>query len=522
MKPAGHVSRFLRISTASVLLLLCVNLLSSCAVYTQKRELVEPTDSSSLNKDSEYLKAHVYNGGVYILNAWEVNSEEKTIIGAGVLLNQNREVIGRGSFEVPLDSVAIFETNVNKLSGSVIAMSVITGASVALTIYCIANPKACFGSCPTFYADDGEKMVLVAEGFSSSVAPSLEKTDVDALYRAVPSGSDFTLKVTNDALETHMIRYADLLILKRPEKGRVLATDKHKFFQAERLIEPALCVGPEGDCLDQLIAYDGYERVSLADSTYLGTKEMIELEFDIASEDGYGLVIASRQSLMSTYLFYQMLAYMGRSAGEYMANLERFGTLNRNISGGIGNALGGIEVLIKDTSGDWRSVGEIGETGPLAVDTKIVPLPGLNMGGNRIKLRFTRGFLRLDYVALAKLGDEIEPVRLKPSMVFSDTQPDDSVLALLHDDEKYVITLPGDSYRLHYTLPEDYADYELFLESRGYYMEWMREEWLAEENKSLAAMMIFNPEKALRYLAPEFKKAEPDMEEMFWNSKYVR
>ena len=49
----------------------------------------------------------------------------------------------------------------------------------------------------------------------------------------------------------------------------------------------------------------------------------------------------------------------------------------------------------------------------------------------------------------------------------------------------------------------------------------MRREWLAEENLALAAQIIFDPASALRRLAPAFKRQEPEMERLFWNSRYV-
>ena len=93
---------------------------------------------------------------------------------------------------------------------------------------------------------------------------------------------------------------------------------------------------------------------------------------------------------------------------------------------------------------------------------------------------------------------------------------------MLTDPKKALTTLPGDVYTLVYQLPKDFESYELFLESRGYYLEWIREEWLSDENPALAAMMLFNPERALRVLAPEFKKIEVDMEKKFWGSRYEK
>ena len=74
------------------------------------------------------------------------------------------------------------------------------------------------------------------------------------------------------------------------------------------------------------------------------------------------------------------------------------------------------------------------------------------------------------------------------------------------DSSNALTTFPGDEYTFVYDLPQDFGNYELFLESRGYYLEWMRQEWLREENQDLAAMMFADPQSPLRLLAPQFKQ----------------
>lgn len=109
-------------------------------------------------------------------------------------------------------------------------MALITGASLGLTVYCIINPKACFGSCPTFYSWNGNKMQLQAEGFSGAVAPSLEEKDIDALYFAQSQNGYLKLKMTNEALETHVIRYADIIAIPKTKDGRVFCSTDGNFF----------------------------------------------------------------------------------------------------------------------------------------------------------------------------------------------------------------------------------------------------------------------------------------------------
>jgi hypothetical protein len=63
--------------------------------------------------------------------------------------------------------------------------------------------------------------------------------------------------------------------------------------------------------------------------------------------------------------------------------------------------------------------------------------------------------------------------------------------------------------------------YELFLEARGYYLEWLRQEWLPEADPVRAARLAFDPAGMLRELAPQFKAVEPSLEHLFWISRYV-
>ncbi len=511
---------------------LAMSLFFSCATGVQRDftparslldEQISPNERATLvdglEEDSPYLKAHMLNGEVYVLSDQNIDTDGRTIRGSGLQLGVNRDTLNQGYFTISLDSVAIFETNSRIMSAPVAAMAVVTGASLALTAYCIINPKACFGSCPTFYVSDGQSLTLQAEGFSSSIAPSLEARDIDALFLAQPEGSIVDVEMRNEALETHVVRYVNLLLAPKLEHGRVMVDTDDAFWHVPTLHEPRACLAGDEDCLSAVRALDGLERFTAADSTDLATREYIDLEFAVPSEGHLGLVIGARQTLLTTYLLYQTLAYMGRDVGEWFALLERH---DQSLLGtGLGDILGNIEVLVQDGDGAWRVVGEVGEHGPLATDVHLVHLPALPSEAVRVRLRLTRGNWRLDYVALAEVGDPVDPVRLRPSVVLQDGVVSDRALMLLEDDTEVLITFPGDLYTLRYELPSDAHEYELFLESRGYYLEWIRADWLKEENPQRLAQIMFNTDSALRDLAPEFKSVEAQMEDIFWRSRYA-
>src|SRR5262249_54910744 len=154
-------------------------------------------------------------------------------------------------------------------------------------------------------------------------------------------------------------------------------------------------------------------------------------------------------------------------------------------------------------------------TGPLARDTHLVRLPAVD-GAVRLQLRIARGNVRLDAVQLATLVGPVVPRPIAASVVpvnlgrrFGGDREPGGAFPL--------VTLPGDAYDLRFEIPV--GEQELFLSSRGYYLEWLRHEWLLEENPVKAALLFAFPRAAMRLLAPAFKQHEDELETAFWRSR---
>lgn len=495
--------------------------LLSCAPGRVVRHTTSPRDFHTINEESPFLKAHMLDGSVYVLADWSASADGKSVSGQGEHLDLNRQQIASGVLEVSIEEVALFETNVLSESSGTAGMAVITGISVAVTAACMANPKACFGSCPTFFGETDSGWALLAEGFSASVAPSLEAIDVDALIRWRPEGNTIELKMTNEALETHVVRHVDLLAVPLEEGESAALSSEGDFRKIREWVEPLRATAAEGDCLAELRDIDDLERSSLADSTDLAAVETIDLEFELPEAGEWGVMLGMRQSLMTTFLFYQGLAYLGSSAGQWLARLESMDATKRSELGTLWSELGGVRVQV-ERAGSFVEVGEVNETGPLAIDYDVVPLPELEAGLAKIRLELTRGLWRIDSVALVRLGERVEPQRLRPAEVHRSGRRDPVAHELLLDPESSLVTLPGDEYLLSYELPDGSGSWELFLESRGYYLEWMRDEWIEDENPALAAKMLLMPRQTLRDLAPAYKAIESGMEAMFWESRYAK
>jgi hypothetical protein len=326
----------------------------------------------------------------------------------------------------------------------------------------------------------------------------------------------------NEALETHMVRYADLIAVPRPSEGRVFAAVDGSYWQASLPLPPSSCLGPEGDCLALVREFDGLERFSLSDSLDLTAKETLDLDFGEIDGGDWGLAVACRQSLVTTYVFYQVLAYLGNEAVPCLAAMSRGNNFLTDNYRNLGKLLGGIEVFVKASDGNWRLAGKIYETGPLATDMHLLQIPNLGGRDAQVRLRLSQGSWRINQVALVKLAGTAEGIRIRPSLVDRDGAIDNAALAALLDSSRMLATIPGDSVIITYSLPENYADLELFLESRGYYLEWIRDEWLAEENPAMAAMILTDPAGLLRLMAPRYKEVESEMEQLFWSSRYAK
>jgi hypothetical protein len=505
---------------------LTVQLAACSGSVPLNRQTVAPDQVRSIDpQSSRYLKAHMKDGRVYVLVEWKVDEAARVVTGFGRLLEVDRARERVGPWTVRIDDAALFESNEPSPSPGLAGLLVVTGASLVVTAACLTNPKACFGSCPTFYVSDGQRPVLQAEGFSDSIAPSLEATDVDALYRARPRQRALQVRMTNEALETHVVKAVEVLAVARPAGGRVFHATRGPaesraddgFYGATALRAPASCRAPEGDCTQALRAFDARERSSLADESNLAAREELTLEFPPSGASSLGLVIAARQTLLTTFLLYQGLAYLGSKATEALSQLERDPALKANVAASLA-VLGGIDVLVPDARGQWRQVGGAFETGPLAVDTHLVRIPAPPSGPVRVRLRMAKGDWRLDWVALAELGPRLQPTRLAPRAIAGRTAAGGAVTPRLGET---IVTQPGDAYTFDFQLPESPEAHELFLSSRGYYLEWIRQSWLKDESGLRAAMMLYTPSVALRVLAPAYKRQEAGMERIFWESRFA-
>lgn len=524
-------TRFLKaLKFLAIILTFIVVMLQACNSYYFRSNYKETNsllhETNNLKK-KQFLKAHLKNGDVCIFkDTWQIDTTLNIVTGNGITYDFNRQKKYEGSLSTPIDSVAIFETNrklVKPEEGRIAALCIMAGVDVILGIICITTPKACYGSCPTFYLNENDDVHYAdAEGFSNAISPSLENFDIDALNNKIPTDSTFSIRMKNEALETHCVKDVKLLAYPRKSNERVYQSRTNDFYLCKNIYEINDASDDEGDITGLLRNDDRQERFSLADQNNLSSKEDIYLNFEnVEYNNDLGLVVSFRQTLMTTYLMYSAIGYMGDEVGDIYATLENGKNSRKEFGGNLYKELGDIDVYVwNDNNKQWDFQGGWYETGPISFNHQILPIKNrVENHSVKVKLVMNKGLWRLDYFALTNIKEKVKPFEIPPDMVLKNDKADPNALLLIINPQKYLISMPGSVYKFNFTLPQRGTDYELFLYTRGYYLEWMREHWLKDKDLLALHQMFDNPKKYLKQEAFWYKKYETQMEQEFWNSK---
>ena len=503
--------------------------IQSCATYYFRSNYKHTNSLIHGTKNLQtkpFLKAHLKNGDVCILkDSWKIDTTLNIVSGNGTQYDFNRKQTFQGSISIAIDSVAIFETNVkilNPEAGRITALSLLAGLDVVVGIICLTNPKACFGSCPTFYINENDNFHYAdAEGFSNAISPSMEYYDIDALNHYSISNNVFSITMKNEALETHCVKDVKILAYPLGNGERVYQSPANDFYLCENNYSLSFAQAYEGDITALLKNKDRQERFSLSDASNLNSKEEIYLTYDnVKNTNNLGLILNFRQTLMTTYLFYSAMGYMGDNVSDVFSILETDEKMRNNFDATT-KELGGIECYVwNEKTNRWEIQAKINETGPIAINRQFIPFHNTQSNAKvKIKLVLNKGLWRLDYVSLTNIKKQVTPIEFLPTTIYNKGKLDNVALVEINSPNKYLISMPGSEYKFNFVLPNKNTDYELFLYSKGYYLEWMREHWIKDKNLLKLRQMVYNPKIYLKVEAKDYKRYESTMEQEFWNSK---
>jgi hypothetical protein len=467
----------------TLLCLLCLALSSCVTVRYLQVEPVDATVDDTVAITSP-VKVHLVDGGTVVFEKG-INVAGGKITGEGfrydVALELRDPVV-----ELSLDDVAAmesFQTPVN--TGATAAAS--TGATAAGGAGGLMFLKLIFGSCPTIYSLQADEPILEAESFSYSIAPGFERRDVDRLGIDPGSTGSIELELRNEALETHYINQVELLSVEHGPDDTVYTDNRSQPLIVRDLQAPVSAMDNSGRRADRIVAAaDGVawrsrdtrlEQVS-------GDDFRDTIDFSFAAPLGGGstaLVLRLRNSLLNTVLFYDvMLQGQGLHAIDWMGrDLTRLGSRYRLAR--WYNETMGLRVLVWQ-DGDWQEIAAAGDTGPIAWKDIAVRLPESRGETVRVRLSFVADNWRIDRVSLGTIvsSGKFQRVPLQ-QIIDRDGAVHDAARENLHrSDRRYVITKPGDRLLLQFDAGLLRADrqHTFFLAATGYYIEWMRRDWL--------------------------------------------
>jgi hypothetical protein len=434
---------------------------------------------------------------------------------------------------IPIDSalaLTYFQgvTTTGRALASVL-LGVTGGVLTPTALYCLSNPKACFGSCPTVYTSDGENWNYEAELFSYSVSTLLESRDLDRIAQPVPSDGRLNVRIANEALESHFINLFRLVAVRHPQGTQVFPTTDGEVVAVRELHPPVSVQNSEG--VDVLPHVGGWDDDPYRSDTAMvrqvetgRTSDWIDLRVR-APENARSvtMVLRLKNTLLSTVLFYGVV--LGSQGIQAIEWTQRMNTdpLYASQFRAVYSAFSGIRIQAL-RHGSWDPVASIHDVGPVGWKSVAARIPLEGERDLTVRLEFFPDNIMIDYVGFAFQGDEAIPVsaaEVEPVGLYDRggaARPD--VLSLIKcDDGTYLETDPGDTYRITYDIaPAGNEATTLFVRSKGYYTEWVRGEWVRTV-PGRYRFDLFHVDATMKELSAMWLRDKTAMESQFFRNR---
>lgn len=432
---------------------------------------------------------------------------------------------------VSLDNIIAITKYVENTSGGIyfadVLNTVFGTALTSLAIYCLICPKCCFGSCPTVYATLNDEFVLQAELFSKCISRQLEANDLDKIDYKVQSDGNIKLKITNEALETHYINKLNLICVKHPAGTQLFQTNNDSLILVNSLTSFLQANSSNGNSINELVKYDDgkyfrSDENKIIELRKAPVKDFVEIKSNYPNKDKVKMLIKYRNTLLTTTLLYDVvIGSQGINALEWTKKMNedkiyamQFKTVYDMFSGI------GIEYFHNNS---WIDLGKFEDAGPLNWKYAVAEIPVSKDGELRVKLNFIPDNIMIDYIAFDttenKYNFTIE--KLSPTSItdYKNSNKDYLYELISSDDSQYLVTNQGDSYLINYKVSEPLdEEISLFIESKGYYYEWIRGNWIRERNTDYT-FNLFDVQGTLSKLVDSWIENKEILEEEFFNAR---
>jgi hypothetical protein len=432
------------------------------------------------------VKAHLVDGSTLHFPDG-VSLTDGRLHGRGHRFGLHLELLGpMATLEMSLDSVVGLE--VYELRTDVGPTAILTTLGLAAGVAgTAALAVAVFGSCPTFYSDSAGTWQLEAEGFSYSIAALFESRDVDRLRTGVRADGTVQLEVRNEALETHYINHLELLEIRHAVDELVLPDATGRPVVVGPQLPPLRVSDGSGMDLRATVARaDGVATASDLDAGGPRNPADLEEHLDLTiavpeGADSVALVLRLRNSLLNTVLLYDVVL-----GARGLRSLEWQSTDLREIGPALEVAqwyTGTMGLRVLEVLGDsTREVGRLRDTGPIAWKDVAVVLPAPRTPTMHLRLVTVRDNWRIDRIGSAPLRrPTVQHLSLDRALDAHGADDPDVLSAVAAPDGHYLQTVPGQRFTAVWQpAPLEGGGARTFLlASQGYYIEWMRRDWIA-------------------------------------------
>jgi hypothetical protein len=487
-----------------------------------------PDDASAYNA---VAKIHFQDGSLVILRNGFVLAGD-TLIGSGKRYALNGTITGMGEHRIPLDSIAAMTYHEDDHNAGEVLGSAIFGTWGPLIsflgLYCVACPKCCFGCCPTVYVNDGTSTDLRAECFSYCISPFTQRPDLDLLARNWNARDTLSVRIANEALETHYIDELAFLSVQHPVGSTVYPTDDGRILAIGRLEAPEHvrnCRGQDVTADVQAVDSRHYRSAREIFAEQAADAEPDWLLFDIPGTPGCDSITVTlrlRNTLLTTVLFYDLvLASQGLQAIEWTRRMAEdrvyatmFSMLYEQYAG------------IRCYAGSGKRLKEyavIGDIGPIAWKEIAFRIPAQNIA-QRVKLEFFPDNVMIDRVtwsAESVPSKDIDIRQLHPFSVrdYAGRDAQHALSLIATKDEEYLIHQPGDNFDVRFAIPASgERTTSILLSSTGYYYEWLRGNWIRSARAG-EPLNIFDRDRILIELRDRWLRSRFDIAASFFNNR---
>ena len=512
---------------------LLISLVYFCCFPNKQATLIQQSDITQSPKIEAATKVFLQNASV-VLYKNGFNIQDNALIGEGEIHFLDGGMRKSSSLRIPVDSIAVLTYYTTESTGGSAVGSFLLGLYggflTPLSVYCLACPKCCFGSCPTVYTYDNENYELQAELFSYSISRYFQETELDKLSIPKSSTGDYQIRISNEALETHYIDQFTLLEIQHPAGTQVFPTSSGEIICTGELLQPSSITNLRGEDITDLVKNRDNKMYRSGDELVkqIGhgiTYDMVELNLDLPNETKeVNLVLNLRNTLLTTILFYDLvLSSQGFEAIEWIEKMQN-NYIYAKIFHELYNAYAGIRITTFN-QGKWEIQSKIGDIGPIAWKEIAVSIP-VQVENNRVSIRlefFPDNFM-IDYIGYETnkgMDDAYRVNRQQPHSIIDDENNVryDLIDLLKEPDEKYLVTNPGESYYLSYkSQSDDSINISTFVQSKGYYIEWIRGDWLVN-NSGKYKFNMFEVDKTLMQLQSSWLESRSLIEDRFFKTR---